>query len=159
MDIGMIAIQLVDGVVQVVRCEYVDGNVQAVPARNTAALAQAARQALVAQGVPLDADGYYLCPDTLQAAAQFPPLPLPDDAITLGAACRLLYPDVPSNEAWRRFNAERARRSFTVYRTGVAQETRQYVSRAEVLRLMREQRSVPAPDTPLGADGATERAG
>ena len=138
MDIGMIAIQLVDGVARVVRCERVGGELQGVPAHNTAALAQAARQALVAQGVPLDADGYYLCPDTLQAAAQFPPLPLPDDAITLGAACRLLYPDVAPNEAWRRFNAERARRSFTVYRTGVAQETRQYVSQAEVLVLVAE---------------------
>ena len=140
MDIGMIAIQLGGGVARVVRCEHVGGEVQAVPARNTAALTQAARQALTAQGIALDVDGYYLCPDNLQAAAQFPPLPLPDDAITLGAACRLLYPDVAPNEAWRHFNAQRAHGTLTVYRMGVAQETRQYVSRAEVLRLVEEQR-------------------
>ena len=140
MDIGMIAIQLVGGVVQVVRCEYVDGKVQGVPARNTAALAQAARQALAVQGVAPDADGSYLCPDELQVAAQFPSLPLPDDAITLGAACTLLCPTVTSNEAWRHFNSHRARGAFTVYRTGVAQGTRQYVSRAEVLRLVEDER-------------------
>jgi len=95
MDIGTIVIHLTCGRPVVSRCEDAPTGLHLLPAANAAELAAQATLVLQALGVSRDQDGLYLCSDQLQAAAVFPPLHLPDDAMTYGAARQLLYPATP----------------------------------------------------------------
>jgi hypothetical protein len=143
MDIGMIVILQSAGRAVVSRCEEVPHGIALVPAANAAELEARARLVLQEFGATPSQDGVYLCTDQLQAEAQFGPLVLPADAITYGTARQLLYPDATPNTGWQRVNRDVKAGKLRVWRVGVAQEARQYVSRAEVLRLL-EERSAPA---------------
>ena len=134
MDIGTIALHVADGTPRVVRCEAAPQGLRLVLALNTALLTEQAQQALAAQGIAGDEDGLYLCPDELQAAAQFPALALPADAITYGTARTILYPDVSTNTGWQRVRRDVEAGHLRVYRVGIGQEMRRYVSRAEVMQ-------------------------
>lgn len=135
MDIGMIVIQVVDGRPVVVRCEEDGEGKRLMPAMNAAELAERAARVVVVHGTSLDWDGVYLCTDELQAAAQFPPLALPEDAISLREASALLLPDGTQKERWERLSALRKATALRIFRVGIAEEIRQYVSRAEVVRI------------------------
>lgn len=132
MDIGMIVIHLAGGVATVSRCEDAPSGVRLVAALNAPALADQAAQVLLDQKVGLSEDGVYLCTDELQAAADFPPLVLPADAITFGEARKILYPEVSPNTAWQRVHRDMKARRFRVYRVGIGQGIRTYVSRSEI---------------------------
>lgn len=136
MDIGMIVIHLAGGGAVVCRCEKERAGMRLTPAANAAELAAQAALALADQGVTLDEAGLYLCPDDLQLAAQLPPLTLPADSITFGAARALLYPEASSNTGWQRVHRDVKAGRLRVWRVGIGQDTRQYVSRAEVLGLV-----------------------
>jgi hypothetical protein len=135
MDIGMILIQVKDGTAQVVRCEEDGASTRLVPAANAAELADWAARVVASFGATLDLDGRYLCTDDFQAAAQFSPLALPDDAISLGEAGRLLAPNASQQERWERLQRLQKARALRVYRVGIAFESRQYVSRAVAVQL------------------------
>lgn len=140
MDIGMILIQVKDGMAQVVRCEDDGEGKRLVPAANAAELTEQAARAVASWfNATLEQDGLYLCTDDLQAAAQFPPLALPDDAITLGAAGRLLYPDVSQRERRSRVDTIRTAPTLRIYRVGVAFEMTQYISRAAAIQFAAQQ--------------------
>jgi hypothetical protein len=141
MDIGMIVIQVANGTPIVVRCEAGDDGTRPVPAVNAQELVEQAAGCLQAQGVMLDVDGFYLCSDELQSAAHFEPLPLPDDARPYHTARSFLYPDVSPNDAWKLLHEDRKAGRLTVYRIGVGINTRQYVSEAELVRLMEHRKS------------------
>jgi len=143
MDIGMIVIHFTGGKPVVSRCEEAPGGMSLVPALNAADLEAQAMRVMQGHGAPLDQDGVYLCTDQLQAAAQFGPLTLPPDAITYGAARLLLYPDATPNAGWQKVNRDVKAKRLRVWRLGVGHDTRQYLSKAEVLRLL-EERSVSA---------------
>lgn len=138
MDFGMIVIHVTGGRPVVSRCEAVPGGVALVSATNAAALEDQAAQVIAGHGASLDQDGVYLCTDQLQAAAQFGPFVLPADAITYGAARQLLYPEASPNTGWQRVNRDVKAGKLRVWRVGIAQETRQYVSRSEVRKLLEE---------------------
>lgn len=135
MDIGMIVIQVRNGVAIVARCETDREGDRLIPASNAEQLANTAARFVVGLGGTLDKDGIYLCSDELQAAAVFAPLELPDDAIPYHAARALLYPDVSPNDAWRLAHEHQKAGRIRVYRVGVATEMRQYVSRAAIVQL------------------------
>lgn len=139
MDIGMILIQVKDGTAQVVRCEEDGEGKQLVPATNAVELADWAARVVAGFDATLAQDGVYLCTDDLQAAAQFPPLALPADAISLGEAGRLLFPDASQNERWQRLQAMQKARASRVYRVGIAFASRQYVSRGAAMQLAARQ--------------------
>jgi len=140
MDIGMILIQVKDGAAQVVRCEEDGEGKRLVPAANVVELTDQAAEAVAAWfNRTLDQDGLYLCTDQLQEAAEFPPLVLPADAITLGVAGRMLYPDVPQRERWKRVHELRTAPMLRIYRVGVAQGMTQYISRAAAKQLVAQQ--------------------
>lgn len=136
MDIGMIAIQVKDGAALVVRCEVdADGSERLTLASNAAQLAEQAARVVAGHGASLDRDGLYLCTDELQAAAQFPPLALPNDAISLREASVLLLPEGTQDERWKRLSALRKARGLRLYRIGIAEGIRLCVSRGDVQRL------------------------
>jgi len=135
MDIGMIVIHLAVGTPVVSRCEQAPTGTRLIAATNAAALAQAAQKVLHGQGVALHEDGIYLCSDQLQALAEFPPLVLPADAISFGDARAILYPDASYNTGWQRVHRDVEAGRLHVYRVGIGQSTRQYVSRADVQKL------------------------
>lgn len=135
MDIGMVVIHLVGGKAIVSRCDQAPGGLQLVPAGNADTLMAAAAAALVEDGVEMDADGIYLCPDQIQVEAQFPSLVLPADAISYGDARAILYPDVSYNTGWQRIHRDVKARTLRVYRVGIGPSIRRCVSRAEVLAL------------------------
>lgn len=143
MDFGMIVIHLADGRPIVSRCEEVPGGVALVPAANAPDLEAQAMLVLRDLQADFSRDGMYLCTNELQAAAQFGPFVLPADAITYGAARQLLYPGTTSNTGWQKVNRDVKAGKLRVWRVGVGQDTRQYLSRAEVMKLL-EDRSVPA---------------
>lgn len=143
MDIGMIVIHFTGGRPVVSRCEDAPGGTALVPALNAGDLEAHAMRVMHGHGAPLDQDGVYLCTDDLQAAAQFTPLTLPNDAMTFREARQLLYPDVTSNTGWQRVNRDVKAKKLRVWRVGTGPDVRQYLSRAEVLRLL-EERTVPA---------------
>lgn len=143
MDIGMIIIHVTGGKPVVSRCEEAPGGMALAPALNAADLEAQAMRVMQGHGATLDQDGVYLCTDQLQAAAQFGPLTLPADAITYAEARQLLYPDVSPNTGWQRVNRDAKAKKLRVWRVGFGQHTRQYLSRAEVVRLL-EERRVPA---------------
>lgn len=131
MDIGMIVIQVKDGTALVVRCEEESTGTRLVPAANAAELAdQATRVVAGCFHATLDQDGVYLCTDELQAAAVFPPLPLPADAITMREAGLLLAPNASPQERWARLSTLRNATTLRIYRLGIAHEIKQYVSRS-----------------------------
>lgn len=133
MDIGMILIQVQDGMAQVVRCEEEGAGTRLVPASNAADLAdQAARAVAEWFDRTLDQDGLYLCTDDLQAAAEFSPLPLPTDTITMREAGMLLAPHTSQQERWKQISALRKAATIRIYRVGTGPEVKQYVSRAAV---------------------------
>jgi len=140
MDIGMIVIQVANGTPIVVRCEAGADGTRPVPAGNAHELADQAARCLEAQGVMLDVDSFYLCCDELQSAAHFEPLPLPDDAMPYHTARSFLYPDVSPNDSWKLLHEDRKAGRLTVYRVGVGIDTRQYVSKAELVRLAEDRR-------------------
>ena len=106
MDIGMIVIQVKDGTALVVRCEEDGAGTRLVPASNTSEIAdQAARAVAEWFDRTLDEDGLYLCTDQLQAAAEFSPLPLPTDTITMREAGMLLASNTSQQERWERIRA------------------------------------------------------
>lgn len=140
MDIGMILIQVQGGTALVVRCEEDGEGGRLLPAANAAELADEAARAVAAWfNATLAGDGLYLCTDQLQAAAQFPPLTLPDDAITLGEAGRLLYPEAPQKERWNRVHEIRTAKTLRIYRVGIAFEMKQYVSRSAAIQFVAQQ--------------------
>lgn len=143
MDIGMIVIHFTGGRPIVSRCEEAPGGMTLVPALNAADLEAQAMRVMQGHGAPLDQDGVYLCTDQLQAAARFGPLTLPADAITYGTARQLLYPDASPNTGWQKVNRDVKAKKLRVWRVGIGQDTKQYLSRAEVLRLL-EERTTPA---------------
>jgi hypothetical protein len=138
MDFGMVVIHVTGGRPVVSRCEAAPGGFALVPATNAVELEAQAAQVLAGHGAGLDQDGVYLCTDQLQAAAAFGPFILPADAITYGAARQVLYPEASPNTGWQRVNRDVKAGKLRVWRVGIAQETRQYVSRAEVLALLAE---------------------
>jgi hypothetical protein len=138
MDIGTVAIHLSHGTPLVSRCEEAPNGLRFVPATNAAELVDEARRVLALQGVDLSEDGLYLCPDHLIAAAQLPPLSLPADAITFGAARAILYPDVSPNTGWQRVRRDAAAGHLRVYRIGNGLDVTRYVSRAQVMQLAQE---------------------
>jgi hypothetical protein len=135
MNIGTIAIHLTHGTPLVSRCEEAPNGLRFVPATNAADLIDEARRVLELQGVDLDEDGLYLCPQHLSEAAQFPALALPADAITFGTARTILYPDVSTNTGWQRVRRDAEAGRLRVYSVGTGLDTTRYVSRAEVMRL------------------------
>lgn len=138
MDFGMIVIHVTGGRPVVSRCEEVPGGVALVAATNAAELEGQAARVIEGHGATLSQDGVYLCTDQLQAAAAFGPFVLPADAITYGTARQLLYPQASPNTGWQRVNRDVKAGKLRVWRVGIAQEIRQYVSRAEVMRLLAE---------------------
>lgn len=140
MDIGMILIQVKDGIALVVRCEKDGDSQRLAPAANAAELAHQVAQAIAGWfNATLDQDGLYLCPDDLQAAAQFPMLSLPTDAIPLSEAGRLLAPDASQNERWEYTHALRKTGALRVYCIGTGKEIKQYVSRAAAMQFAPQQ--------------------
>lgn len=132
MDIGMIVIVVADGVAVVSRCEDSPDGERYVPAHNAMDLAARAAETLTGRGIDLTENGVHLCTDQLQAAAEFPPLRLPDDAAPFRYARETLYPTLSQNEAWPHIHEDMKVRRFLVYRTGIGQEIRTFVSRSEV---------------------------
>ena len=143
MDIGTIVIHVTSGRPVVSRCEEAPTGIRLLPAANAAALAAQATLALDNQGVSLNEEGLYLSSDELQAAAIFPPMELPADAITYGAARTILYPDMIPNTGWQRVRRDVESGKLRVWRVGIGQDRRQYVSRADIMRLV-DKRTVPA---------------
>lgn len=140
MDIGMILIQVKDGTALVVRCEEDGESKRLAPATNAADLADEAARAVASWfNATLEQDGLYLCTDDLQAAAQFPPLPLPDDTITMREAGMVLAPDASQQERWERLGALRKAATIRIYRVGTGPEIKQYVSRAAVTQFAAQQ--------------------
>lgn len=140
MDIGMIVIHVQDGIAQVARCEEDGAGTRLVPAANAADLAdQAARAVAGWFNRTLDQDGLYLCTDQLQAAAEFPPLPLPTDTITMREAGMLLAPHTSQQERWKQISALRKAATVRIYRVGTGPEVKQYVSRAAVTQFAAQQ--------------------
>lgn len=144
MDIGIVVIHVTGGRPVVSRCEEAPSGLRLVPAANAADLEAQAAALLHELQAPLDEDGIYVCTNELQAAAQFGPLVLPADAITFGQARALLYPDASVNTGWQRVRRDAKAGTLRLWRIGIGQESRYYLSRAEVLRLV-EERSIPAP--------------
>lgn len=138
MDFGMVVIHVTGGRPVVSRCEEVPGGIALVPAANAGELEAEAARVIAGHRATLTQDGVYLCTDQLQAAAQFGPFVLPADAITYGTARQLLYPEASANTGWQRVNRDVKAGKLRVWRVGIAQETRQYVSRTEVLKLLEE---------------------
>ena len=136
MDIGMIVIHLVGGRAIVSRCEDSPDGLRLIAALNVDDFMAEAAAALIEDSVELDADGIYLCPDQIQAEAQFPPLALPDDVMSYGEARAMLYPDVSVNAGWEQIHADVKARRLRVYRIGVGQSIRRYAVRQEVLALL-----------------------
>ncbi len=143
MDIGIVVIHVTGGKALVSRCEEAPNGVRLVPAANAADLEPQAATFMQGLNVSFDQDGIYVCSDALQAAAQFAPLTLPADAITYGQARQLLYPDVSVNTGWQRVRRDAKAGKLRVWRTGIGHESRYYLSRAEVLKLV-EERTVAA---------------
>lgn len=134
-DIGTIFIQVGDGAALVIRCEEDGDGVRLVPAANTEELAEQTIRAVAELGGTLDEDGLYICTNQLQAAAHFPPLSLPTDAITVGEAGTLLWPDASRAERWERLKTLRNAGTLRVYRAGLSEAMRQYVSQAAVMQV------------------------
>lgn len=140
MDVGTIAIYLSGGTPLVARCDEASSGLTFVPALNANALVEAARRVLELEGVDLNADGLYLCPDELSAEAQFPPITLPGDLISFTTARTLLYPEVDSkNTGLQRVRRDVQAGRLRAYRIGLGHELRQFVSRAQVLQLAAQQ--------------------
>lgn len=139
MDIGMILIQVKDGVAQVVRCEEDGTGTRLVPASNESEIAGEIARVLSIRGITLDQDGLYLCTDQLQAAAEFSPLPLPTDTITMREAGMLLAPHTSQQERWKQISALREAATVRIYRVGTGPEVKQYVSRAAVMQFAAQQ--------------------
>lgn len=140
MDVGTIAIYLSGGTPLVARCDEAAGGLTFVPALNADALVGAAHRVLELEGVDLSANGLYLCPDELSAEAQFPPITLPGDLISLATARTLLYPEVDSkNTGLQRVRRDVQAGRLRPYRIGLGHELRQFVSRAQVLQLAAQQ--------------------
>lgn len=138
MDFGMVVIHLVSGKPVVSRCEEVPGGIALVPAMNAVALEAQAMRVLRDLQADFSQDGVYLCTNELQTDAQFGPFVLPADAITYGAARQLLYPETTANTGWQKVNRDVKAGKLRVWRVGIGQDTRQYLSRAEVLKLIEE---------------------
>lgn len=68
---------------------------------------------------------------------------LPADAITYGQARELLYPDASVNTGWQRVRRDAKAGKLRVWRIGIGQDSRYYLSRAEVVKLA-EERTVSA---------------
>jgi hypothetical protein len=135
MDIGMIYIQVTGGTALVVRCEEHGEDVRLVPAVNAAELADQAARVVAGLGGTLEQDGLYISSDQLQAVAAFPPLPLPADAMGVGEAGRLLWPEASRSERWEQLKAMRNAGAVRVYRVGMGEGMRQFVSWGTVARL------------------------
>lgn len=131
----MIYIQVQGGTALVVRREEHGSDVRLVPAPNAAELADQAARFVTTLGGTLEQDGLFICTNELQAAAAFPPLPLPADALGIGEAGRLLWPEASRSERWERLRALRDAGAVRVYRVGMGEAMRQYVSQAAVERL------------------------
>ena len=144
MDIGTVAIYLSSGRPLVARCEESPRGMTFVPAANAAVLEAAARRVLELDGVAMGEDGLYLCPDELIEAAEFPPITLPGDLITYAAARQLLYPDATPNTGLQRVRRDVQAGRLQAYRIGCGQEMRQFVSRAQVRQLARNQAAAVA---------------
>lgn len=144
MDYGMIVIHVAGGRAIIARCEDVPGGTALVPATNAAELEHQAALVMKDHGAPLSQDGVYLCSNQLQATAEFGPFVLPADAIGFGAARQLLYPDATPNTGWQRINRDVKAGRLRVWRIGIAQETRRYVSRVEVTKLLDERDATAA---------------
>lgn len=136
MDIGMIYIQVQGGTALVVRREEHGSDERLVPAVNAAELADDAARFVADLGGTLAQDGLYISSNQLQAAAAFPPLPLPADALGVGEAGRLLWPDASRGERWERLRALRDAGTVRVYRIGINEGTRQFVSWAAVTQVV-----------------------
>jgi hypothetical protein len=139
MDIGMILIQVQNGMAQVVRCEEDGAGTRLVPASNTPEIAGEIARVLGIRGITLAMEGLYLCTDQLQAAAEFSPLPLPTDTITMREAGMLLAPHTSQQERWERISALREAATIRIYRVGTGPEVKQYVSRAAVAQFAAQQ--------------------
>lgn len=140
MDIGMIVIHVQDGIAQVARCEEDGAGTRLVPAANAADLAdQAARAVADWFNATLEQESVYLCTDDLQAAAEFSPLPLPSDTITMREAGMLLAPHTSQQERWEQMSALRKAATIRIYRVGTGPEVKQYVSRAAVTQFAAQQ--------------------
>ena len=135
MDTGMISIQVQGGTVLVVRREEHDSDERFVPAVNATELADQAARVVATLGGTLAQDGLYISSNELQATAAFPPLPLPADAMSVGEAGRLLWPEASRGERWERLKAMRDAGAVRVYRVGMGEGTRQFVSWGTVARL------------------------
>ena len=135
MDIGMIYIQVTGGTALVVRREEHGSDVRLVPAPNATELADQAARFVATLGGTLEQDGLYISSNQLQAAAAFPPLPLPADALGVGEAGSLLWPDASRGERWERLRALRDAGAVRIYRVGMGEAMRQYVSQAVVEHL------------------------
>lgn len=144
MDIGMIYIQVQGGTALIVRREEHGSDVRLVPAPNATELAGQAARVVAGLGGTLDEDGLFICTNELQAAAAFPPLPLPADALGIGEAGRLLWPEASRSERWERLKAMRDARAVRIYRVGLGEAMRQYVSQAVVERLAERDPAQPA---------------
>jgi hypothetical protein len=144
MDIGTVAIYLSNGRPLVARCEESPRGMTFVPAANAAALEVAARRVLELDGVDMGEDGLYLCPDELIEAAEFPPITLPGDLIAYTAARQLLYPDATPNTGLQRVRRDVQAGRLQAYRIGSGQAMRQFVSRAQVRQLARNQAAAVA---------------
>lgn len=137
MDIGMIVVQLKEGVALVSRYEAGAEGATLVPAHNAADLTAAAAEVLARQQIALHGEGIYLCTDELQAAATFPPLEQPEDICSLREAERLLYPNATSGLAWEQLHEDMRARRIRTYRVGIGQNMRAFASRADVEALAR----------------------
>lgn len=139
MDIGMILIQVQNSMAQVVRCEEDGAGTRLVPASNTSEIAGEVARVLDIRGITLAMEGLYLCTDDLQAAAEFSPLPLPTDTITMREAGMLLAPHTSQQERWKQISALREAATVRIYRVGTGPEVKQYVSRAAVTQFAAQQ--------------------
>lgn len=140
MDIGMILIQVLDSTAVVVRCEGDGESTELVPAPNAVDLMDdAARAIAVWFNATLEQDGLYLCTNQLQAAAAFPPLALPADAITMRETGMLLAPDGSQQERWERISALQKADMVRIYRVGIGEKMKQYASRAAVVQFAAQQ--------------------
>lgn len=143
MDIGIVVIHVTGGKPVVSRCEEAPSGVRLVPAANAAELEPQAALLLQELRAPLDEDGIYVCSNALQTAALFSPLVLPADAISYGQARQLLYPDTNANTGWQRVRRDARAGKLRVWRIGIGHDSRYYLSRSEVLKLL-EERTVSA---------------
>ena len=138
---GEILIHVVAGIPNVVRCASASANGKTfTQATNATDLQTEARASLNALGVDLSSDGLYPCPISIQEAAQFPPLQLPDDPITLAEARDIIYPDLKSKAGWERMHRAIQAGHIQGYLVGSSKRNHRFVSRAEVIAYADQQR-------------------